>query len=171
MRTRILRSWISALAIAFSLCLLSSAALAQAATESALTHALSSGVGTSLGNAMGKATNQMAGRVAQQTSRIPAKPAVTNGVRHPGAAAVPVTAAQTQTGAPSNGSMIVSIQGGVRQQPACVASANDATAATGSSNAASSSTSTTSVQGGDCNNSADPSSFAHPSEITLPPPK
>jgi hypothetical protein len=170
-----MRPCFAILAIAVSMCLLSNGAVAQAAAEGALTHALSSGVGSSLGNAMGKATNQMAGRVAQQTSRATARPAATAVVKHPGSTAVTSAAASSENAvpaarAPNNGSMIVSIQGAVRQQPACAATANaDASAAPSGTSANSASAAPAPVA--DCNKTVDPTTFAHPSEITLPSPK
>jgi hypothetical protein len=173
-----MRTWIVGLTVAISICLLDSTAIAQAAAEGALTHALSSGMGSSLGNAMGKATNQMAGRVAQPTSRVAPKPGGAAGVKHPGTttAPVPATSAQSQNEAPvsvppNNGSMIVSIQGGVRQQPQCVAPAEDATAATTAASANPSSSPTASTPSAECNKAKDPAVLAHPSEITLQMPK
>ena len=168
-----MRAWITPLALAISICVLSSGAFAQAAVEGALSHALSSGVGTSLGNAMGKATNQMAGRVAQQTSQVAPRQA---GVKHPGSTstAVPSTASQSPNGTPvgtaGNGSMIVSIQGGVRQQAACAAPPQ-ANATTSTSGETPVKPGTVPAQVVDCNKAADPTAFAHPSEITLPAPK
>ena len=173
-----MRAWIAGVAITVSICLLASGAMAQAAAEGALTHALSSGMGSSLGNAMGKATNQMAGRVAQQTSHAASRQAATARVKHPGTTTtvVPNTSASAPSGlpasgAPSNGSMIVSIQGGVRQQSACATPANNAAVTATASGDAPSSTAAVPVQGGDCNKTADPAAFAHPSEITLQMPK
>jgi hypothetical protein len=168
-----MRVWIAAVAIACSSCLLTSVATAQAAAEGALTHALSSGMGTSLGNAMGHATNQMAGRVAQQTSHaVPRQAVVTTGAKR---AAAPSSAIAKQpngatTAAPApGGSMIVSIQGGVRQQPACepVASATAAATPVKADNSVPSSP-PASPTASNCAVSADPTAFAHPSEITLP---
>ena len=169
-----MRVWIAAVAIACSSCLLTSVATAQAAAEGALTHALSSGVGTSLGNAMGHATNQMAGRVAQQSSHaVPRQAVVTTGAKRAGAPSSAIAAAQpsgatTGTAAPG-GSMIVSIQGGVRPQPSCapVASAN-AGASPAKADAAIPASPTAPSSVANCAVSADPTAFAHPSEITLP---
>jgi len=167
-----MRVWIVALAIASLSCLLTNVAAAQAAAEGALTHALSSGVGTSLGNAMGHATNQMAGRVAQQTSHaVPKQAVVPTAAKRAGAPSSAIAATQpngatTATSAPG-GSMIVSIQGGTRPQPACapVTSANPAPVKGDGVVPAVPSTSPTTA---DCAVSADPTTFAHPAEITLP---
>ena len=166
-----MRIWISALAIAFLCCLLNNGASAQAAAEGALTHALSSGVGTSLGNAMGHATNQMAGRVAQQTSHAAIKPGASSGSRR---AAVPVATttptAAAQTPASANGSMIVSIQGGARQETACATASKPAEVTPAVANAIAGTVPPapqTQVQPANCV-SADPTAFAHPTEITLP---
>jgi len=168
-----MRTWILGLAIVASSFLVASSAAAQAAAEGALTHALSSGVGTSLGNAMGRATNQMAGRVAQQTSHAVPKQAVATGTKRAGAT-LATPAAQTPNAAtpaaPTNGgSMIVSIQGAARTQPPCapVSKPADATppAKTDSSVPASPQASSPAANR---TVSADPTTFAHPSEITLP---
>jgi hypothetical protein len=165
-----MRLWLAILAIGSSMCLVSAEAMAQAAAEGALTHALSSGVGSSLGNAMGKATNQMAGRVAQQTSRAASRPTATGAVKHPGTSAL--VPAQSQIvapspAAPSNGSMIISIQGGVRQQPSC-APATVKIGAPAAPSDASASSATAVPPPADCSKTGDPTAFAHPSEITLP---
>jgi len=168
-----MRAWIAGLAIVASICVLNPGAMAQAAAEGALSHALSSGMGSALGNAMGKATNQMAGRVAQQTSHAASRQTGTTGVKHPATTGTTAraTAVQSQNGAPaaapSNGSMIISIQGGVRQQPPCNAPVNAAT----TQSSASPSSSPVPGQSSDCNRAADPAFVAHPSEITLPAPK
>lgn len=83
---------------------------AQAAAESVLTHGLSSTAGSSLGktlgNAIGNAASQLGGKLGQQTvpsvQRVPAAKAKTT--------SIPATAT---TPAPSSGSLITSIQGGV----------------------------------------------------------
>jgi hypothetical protein len=168
-----MRTWILGLAIVASSFLLASSAAAQAAAEGALTHALSSGVGTGLGNAMGRATNQMAGRVAQQTSHAVPRQAVATGTKRAGGtSAIPAAqapnSATTATPA-SGGSMIVSIQGAARLQPACatVSKPAEATApATSESSVPVSSQATPAAA--NCAASADPTIFAHPSEITLP---
>lgn len=159
-----MRGYIAGLAIATGCVLLSSGAMAQAAAEGALTHALSSGVGSSMGNAMGKVTNRMAGRVAQQTSQaVPRQN--TTGVRRNGVATAPANghAANAGTVQPgeagasaSSGPMIVSIQGGVKPEAECGASAAN--------------TSSASAKNGRCA-AADPAAVAHPAEITLPAPK
>ena len=168
-----MRTWILGLAIVASGFLFASSAVAQAAAEGALTHALSSGVGTSLGNAMGHATNQMAGRVAQQTSHAVPRQAVTAGAKRAGAtSATPVTqtASSATTAAPPNGgSMIVSIQGAARPQAACATVPKPAEAAaptTSDSSVPASPQASSAVAS--CTTSADPTTFAHPSEITLP---
>jgi hypothetical protein len=167
-----MRVWIAALAIACSSCLLTNVATAQAAAEGALTHALSSGVGTSLGNAMGHATNQMAGRVAQQTSHAVPRQAVAVGARRAGAPSNTNAAAQpnaTTTAAPApGGSMIVSIQGGVRPQPSCAPVAGVNAAASSAEADASIPASPLAPSAANCTVSADSTAFAHPSEITLP---
>jgi hypothetical protein len=168
-----MRVWIAALAIASLSCSLTSGASAQAAAEGALTHALSSGMGSSLGNAMGRATNQMAGRVGQQTSHAVPKQAVVTGARRAGTTSI-ATPAQTPKSAttaapPSGGSMIVSIQGAARPQPACapIPKTPEATPPATSDSAVLVSPPPSS-QMANCTASADPTAFAHPSEITLP---
>jgi hypothetical protein len=168
-----MRVWIAALAIASLSCLLTSGASAQAAAEGALTHALSSGMGSSLGNAMGHATNRMAGRVAQQTSHAVPRQAVVTGGHRAGttSTATPAQTPNTATiaASPSGGSMIISIQGAARPQPACASVSKPAEAtppATGDSSAPT--PPPASSQMANCTASADPTAFAHPSEITLP---
>jgi hypothetical protein len=168
-----MRVWITALAIASLSCSLTSGASAQAAAEGALTHALSSGMGSSLGSAMGRATNQMAGRVAQQTSHAVPRPAVVTGAHRTGitSTAAPAQTPKSATTAapPSGGSMIISIQGAARPQPTCapVSKPTEATPPATSDSAVPTSPPASS-QMPNCTASADPTAFAHPSEITLP---
>jgi hypothetical protein len=170
-----MRVWIAALAIASLSCFLTSAASAQAAAEGALTHALSSGVGTGLGNAMGRATNQMAGRVAQQTSHaVPKQAVATGGAKRAGATSTAISGTQAPNAAttaapPSGGSMIVSIQGAARTQPACapVSKPSDATPAAKADDSVPASPKVL-PPATNCTVSADPTAIAHPSEITLP---
>ena len=167
-----MRVCVYALVITVIVAMVPSTSGAQAVAEGALTHALSSGMGASLGKTMGRATNQMAGRVAQQTSRsMPhqaagAKTGVVSTASSQNAPSV-----QNASAAAPSGSMIVSIQGGVRPQSACnePVAGKPAAAANAASNS-DSQASAASVQNS-CASTGDPALYAHPSEITLPAPK
>ena len=82
------------------------------------------------------------------------------------------TASATTVAPPSGGSMIVSIQGAARPQPVCTPASQaqrvSAPAVANSGSATTPASPQAQVQTANCLTSADPTAFAHPSEITLP---
>jgi hypothetical protein len=169
-----MKIWVSALALSVIVAMVPSTSGAQAAAEGALTHALSSGMGANLGKAMGGATNQMAGRVAQQTPHsVPrqAAPGVKPGMASTGPAQIAASGQSAASAASPSGSMILSIQGGVRPQNACTDSGAKPAAPAANGGANGPAQTPPAAAQNSCAPAGDPSRYSHPSEITLPAPK